>query len=147
MNAIDSGDGREILDFTLYKIGTVISKNKIEILPQYTPALTDIETFSHIYVLFILDKVAEGLRHVLSVKPRMHTRHVGVFACRSPIRPNPVGLTLVKLLKRKKNILYVKGLDADIHSPVIDLKPYIHFKFNPILPEWAKRPDRTRRIE
>ena len=95
---------------------------QIEIFPEFTDGLKDLEGFSHIWVLFVFHK-SEGFK--LQVKPYLDDVERGVFACRTPRRPNPIGMSLVKLENRKDNILNVKGLDMLDGSPVLDIKPYI----------------------
>jgi len=84
------------------------------------PALDGIEEWSHIYVIFWLDRVMH------TTEPVLHhpSSGAGIFAARSPIHPNPIGLTLVELVKREKNVLWVRGLDAYEGTPVVDIKPY-----------------------
>jgi tRNA-Thr(GGU) m(6)t(6)A37 methyltransferase TsaA len=94
----------------------------IEVLPQFERGLTDIEGFSHLYVLWVFDRV-EGFE--LLATPPTDTRPHGVFATRAPRRPNPIGLTVVELLKREGAVLYVRGLDMLEGTPVLDLKPYL----------------------
>jgi tRNA-Thr(GGU) m(6)t(6)A37 methyltransferase TsaA len=84
------------------------------------PALDGIEEWSHIYVIFWLDQVVPTSKPVL-FHPRSGT---GIFAARSPIHPNPIGLTLVEIVKREGNVLWVRGLDAYDGTPVMDIKPY-----------------------
>jgi tRNA-Thr(GGU) m(6)t(6)A37 methyltransferase TsaA len=83
-------------------------------------ALDGIEEWSHIYVIFWLDRVAH------STEPVLHhpSSGAGILAARSPIHPNPIGLTLVELVRREENVLWVKGLDAYDETPVVDIKPY-----------------------
>jgi tRNA-Thr(GGU) m(6)t(6)A37 methyltransferase TsaA len=90
-----------------------------------TEGLDDIEDFSHLIIIYFMHK--SRLPFPLKVKPRFRVEpeQVGVFASRSPDRPNPLGKTTVKLLERNKNILKVQGLDAINGTPVIDIKPYI----------------------
>lgn len=85
-----------------------------------SPALDGIEEWSYIYVIFWLDRV------VRTAKPELfHPRSgTGIFAARSPIHPIPIGLTLVELVKREGNVLWVRGLDAYDGTPVLDVKPY-----------------------
>jgi tRNA-Thr(GGU) m(6)t(6)A37 methyltransferase TsaA len=85
-----------------------------------TSALDGIEEWSHIYVIFWLNSV------VYAAEPELchQGSGVGVFAARSPIHPNPLGLTLVELVKREGNVLSVRGLDAYDGTPVVDVKPY-----------------------
>jgi len=97
------------------------------IAPQLAEALDGIEDFSHIVIVFYLHKVNENRRSLLKVHPggREELPLVGVFATRSPVRPNPIGITEVKLLERRGNILKVLGLDAYDGTPVLDIKPYL----------------------
>lgn len=85
-----------------------------------TPALDGIEEWSHLYVIFWLDRTAQAAESILH-HPGSGT---GVLAARSPIHPNPIGLTLVELVKRERNVLWVRGLDAYEGTPVLDIKPY-----------------------
>ena len=84
------------------------------------PALDGIEEWSHIYVIFWLDRVAH------TEPPVLHHpgNGPGILAARSPIHPNPIGLTLVELIRREENVLWVRGLDAYDGTPVLDIKPY-----------------------
>jgi tRNA-Thr(GGU) m(6)t(6)A37 methyltransferase TsaA len=93
---------------------------KIVFDEDLSPALDGIEEWSHIYVIFWLDRV------VRPSPPESCHRHggVGTLATRSPIHPNPIGLTLVEIVKRQKNVLSVRGLDAYDGTPVLDVKPY-----------------------
>jgi tRNA-Thr(GGU) m(6)t(6)A37 methyltransferase TsaA len=94
----------------------------LEILPKYEIGLTDIEGFSHLLVLWVFDR-AEG--YELIGKPPSDSRPHGVFATRSPRRPNPVGLTVVQLLRREGRILHVRGVDMLDGTPIVDIKPYL----------------------
>lgn len=88
--------------------------------------LDGIEDFSHILVLYWAHCGSHERRSLTKVHPagRRHLPFVGVFATRSPARPNPICVTTVRLLERKANVLRVEGLDAVNGSPVIDIKPY-----------------------
>ncbi len=99
--------------------------SEIALLRRYEPALDGLEDYSHAFILFWLSRVPKGKRRLLKIHPRSRPDLplVGVFATRSQYRPNPIGLTLVKVLGRKKNILRVKGLDALNGTPVLDIKP------------------------
>jgi tRNA (adenine37-N6)-methyltransferase len=101
---------------------TLISE--IEILPEYEEGLFRIETLSEIYVIYQFDRSREIL---LRVHPfhDLSLPEVGVFASRSPTRPNHLGMKRVKLLARRGNVLVVKGLDALNGTPVIDIKPVV----------------------
>jgi tRNA-Thr(GGU) m(6)t(6)A37 methyltransferase TsaA len=106
----------------------------------YEKALDGVEDFSHIYVVFWMHKIGDAERRTLKTHPRgrMDLPLLGVFATRSPLRPNPIGLTIVELLGRKGNILTVRGLDAFEGTPVIDVKPYNHWDIidDVKVPEW-----------
>ena len=94
----------------------------IEILPDYEACLSDIEGFSHLYVLWVFDRAAG---YDLMGTPPSDTRPHGVFATRSPRRPNPIGLTVVKLLRREGCCLHVSGVDMLDGTPILDIKPYL----------------------
>ena len=106
-------------------------------------ALEGIDEFSHVFVLFYMHQVSEKDKKALKVHPRgrMDLPLVGLFATRTPLRPNSVGLTVVELLKRKENVLVVRGLDAFDGTPVLDLKPYDNWDavVNIHIPEWRKK--------
>lgn len=88
-------------------------------------ALTGIEEWSHLIILFWMDQLA-GKPAPLTTHPRHRAdlQEVGVFCARGPERPNPIGLAVVELLKRDRNVLTVKALDAYDGTPVLDIKPY-----------------------
>jgi len=94
----------------------------LELLPQFEPGLTDIEGFSHLFVLWVFDR-ASGCE-LLGTPPTDNRPH-GVFATRSPRRPNPIGLTVVTLLRRDGCNLHVRGLDMLDGTPILDIKPYL----------------------
>lgn len=94
----------------------------LEILPKYQAGLTDVEGFSHLFVLWVFDR-SEG--YELVGKPPIDTEPHGVFATRSPRRPNPIGLTVVQILRREGPSLYVRGVDMLDASPILDIKPYL----------------------
>ena len=94
----------------------------LEILPQFEAGLADIEGFSHIIVLWVFDRI-EGFD--LLANPPSDNRSHGVFATRSPRRPNPIGLSIVELLRREGAHLHVRGVDMLDGTPILDLKPYL----------------------
>jgi len=112
-------------------IGAVESANevsKIKIFPTYLKGLRNVDQFSHLIVLYWLSlRDNEDERRILSVIPRKHpgAPSMGVFATRSPSRPNPIGLCVVRLLKVEDHGLLVEGLDALEGTPIVDIKPYI----------------------
>ncbi len=99
-----------------------LEKGRIEIFPEYEEGLESIETFSHIMLFYIFDKA--GVIK-LSRPTFLDDAPHGVFASRHPCRPNSIGISIVKLEKRNKNILEVSGIDILDDSPLIDIKPYI----------------------
>ncbi|MFC2160092.1 tRNA (N6-threonylcarbamoyladenosine(37)-N6)-methyltransferase TrmO [Acidobacteriota bacterium] len=96
-------------------------EGELEFEDEFAEGLTDIEDFSHIIVIFGFHK-AEGFK--LLTTPFLDTTPRGVFATRSPHRPNPVGMTIVKIIERKNNILRVSGMDMIDGTPILDIKPY-----------------------
>ena len=100
--------------------------SQIVVNSELTEALEGIAEFSHLFVLFWLHEVTSEERKTLKVHPRGREDLplLGVFATRTKLRPNPIGLTLVELLKVKGNVLMVRGLDAFDETPVLDLKPF-----------------------
>ena len=104
----------------------------LNILPDFEPGLTDIEGFSHLFILWEFD----GSRDFeLFAAPPFDTRPHGVFATRSPRRPNPIGLTVVELRRRHGVELHVRGVDMLDGTPILDIKPYL----SSIPPEQLRR--------
>lgn len=98
------------------------AQGSIEILRQFEPGLADIEGFSHLFVLWEFDRV-DGFD--LTGRPPADDRDHGVFATRSPRRPNPIGLTVVELLAHDGSTLRVRSVDMLDGTPVLDIKPYL----------------------
>src|SRR5262249_49604655 len=94
----------------------------LKILPEFEPGLTDIEGFSHLFVLCEFDR-SQGFE-LLGTPPSDNRQH-GVFATRSPYRPNPIALTVVELLSRNATDLHVRGVDMLDGTPILDIKPYL----------------------
>ncbi|PID72635.1 MAG: tRNA (N6-threonylcarbamoyladenosine(37)-N6)-methyltransferase TrmO [Desulfobulbus propionicus] len=94
-----------------------------EVYPQFAAGLQDLEGFSHIYLLYHCHKAK---RMELVVTPFMDTVERGVFATRSPLRPNHIGLSIVEVIGVKDNIVHIKGVDIIDQTPLLDIKPYIH---------------------
>jgi tRNA-Thr(GGU) m(6)t(6)A37 methyltransferase TsaA len=101
-------------------ISMIVIKNEFE------EALDGLEEFSHLLVISWLHKIADTGDWSLKTHPRgrLDLPLTGVFATRSPRRPNPIGLTLVKLVRRERNVLWVEGLDAFHDTPILDIKPF-----------------------
>jgi tRNA-Thr(GGU) m(6)t(6)A37 methyltransferase TsaA len=120
-------------------------ESKVKIYDEYCSGLLGIDEYSHIILLYWLhERDDEKNRNVLQVYPHRHSVKSlrGVYACRSPSRPNPIGLTIVELLKVEGCELTVKGLDALKGSPIIDIKPYSTRSDcypNARIPDWSKQ--------
>ena len=97
-------------------------KGKIVIKDKYVDGLKDLEEFSHINILYLLHKV-DG--YLLEVKPFMDNNTHGVFATRSPKRPNRIGSSVVKIDKIEGNTVYVSNIDVLNETPLLDIKPYV----------------------
>ena len=98
------------------------AEGELEILPEFEPGLTDIEGFSHLIVLWVFDR-SEGFE-LYGETPADGLPH-GVFATRSPRRPNPIAITIVELLGREGSKLRVRGVDMLDGTPILDIKPYL----------------------
>jgi tRNA-Thr(GGU) m(6)t(6)A37 methyltransferase TsaA len=94
----------------------------VELEEQYVEGLADLDGFSHIYLLY---EFHMAKRTALTVTPFMDTTPRGVFATRSPLRPNHIGISIVRLIGVEKNIITVQGIDILNGSPLLDIKPYI----------------------
>lgn len=110
---------------------------------QYLDGLEGIDDYSHVIALYWLDKVGKAK---LKMRPqgKKDVPEVGIFACRCPWRPNPIGMTTVEIIERNKNVLKVRGLDVLDGTPLIDIKPFT--------PQYdavgeAKYPDWVNRLE
>ena len=120
-------------------ISKIILNNELE------PALEGVKEFTHLFILYWLHEVPRNREQFLKTHPRGRKDMplLGIFATRTPHRPNPIGLTLVELLEITGNVITVRGLDAFNETPVIDIKPYDKWD----VPENARMPDWWRRLE
>ncbi len=121
--------------------GSDLIRSKIIINEEYKECLDGIEDFSHIVVFFWTHKIPDKARQIKKVHPAGLKKipMKGIFATRSPVRPNPICKTTVKLIERKGNILLVEGLDAIDKTPIIDIKPHLPFYDSPLnikLADW-----------
>jgi tRNA-Thr(GGU) m(6)t(6)A37 methyltransferase TsaA len=98
------------------------AEGELEILPEFAPGLADIEGFSHLFVIWCFDR-ADGFD--LRASPPCDDRSHGVFATRSPRRPNPIALSVVELIGREGNKLRVRAVDMLDGTPILDIKPYL----------------------
>ena len=115
----DDAQQKETKQFTVYPIGWVSKaddQTTIVLEKKYERGLVGLDGFSHVYVLWWFD------RHDT---PKMRSPRDGVFGCRCPFRPNPIALTLCKIVSVKENVLEVEKIDAFADTPVLDLKPFI----------------------
>jgi len=138
----------KINSITLKPVGVVKRQGeavRIEVFPEFASALKGIAGFSHLWVIYWFhDNDRPESRATLQVHPRRDPANplTGVFACRAPERPNPLGLTACRLIKVEGTELEVEGLDARDGSPVLDIKPYIppgDALPEAVTPEWVKR--------
>lgn len=95
---------------------------EIELFPEYEEGLKDIDGFSHLIILYWFHRAE---RYSLSVKPFLDDTPKGLFATRYPARPNPIGLSVVRLLERRRNILQIAQVDVLDRTPLLDIKPYV----------------------
>lgn len=102
--------------------GATDVRGMIEIFPPFVAGLADVEGFSHLEVLFHLHR---GVKAEWISYPPFDDRPHGVFSTRSPYRPNPIGLSVVRLVGRIDNVLHIAGVDMVDGSPVLDIKPYV----------------------
>jgi tRNA-Thr(GGU) m(6)t(6)A37 methyltransferase TsaA len=115
------------------KQGSDLIRSMIVINDEYIDCLDGIEDFSHLIIFFWTHKVPEKARQIKKVHPAGIKKipMKGIFATRSPVRPNPICKTTVKLIEKKGNTLLVEGLDAIDDTPVIDIKPHLPFYDSP----------------
>jgi len=123
--------------------------SQIIIRDELVEALKGVDGFSHLFVLFWLNQVSSKQRMTLKVHPRGRSDmpFLGVFATRTNLRPNPIGLTLVELLKVEGNTLTVRGLDAFDGTPILDIKPFDFWDNaeNARVPDWWIRLNEEKR--
>ncbi len=94
----------------------------VEVFPEFAEGLEDLGGFSHILLLYHFHMVRE---HLLKVRPFMDEDEHGVFATRAPSRPNPIGISIVRLIRIEGNILHVRDVDIVDGTPLLDIKPYV----------------------
>jgi len=118
---------------------------------ELSEALEGIEEFSHLFVLFWLHEMSDEDRRIMKVRPRGRSDMplLGIFATRTPHRPNPIGLTRVKLLKVEGNVVTVQGLDAFDGTPVLDIKPFDSWDTTDDVrvPEWWMKLGKERKMK
>ncbi|MCU0849479.1 MAG: tRNA (N6-threonylcarbamoyladenosine(37)-N6)-methyltransferase TrmO [Spirochaetes bacterium] len=114
-----------------------------EIFPQYTAGLKDLDGFSHIYIIYHLHRAGPAR---MLVKPFLDDVERGVFSTRHPARPNPIGLSIVELIKVKGVMLHLDGVDMLDGTPIIDIKPYVKKfdRMDPTRDGWQDLIDETK---
>ncbi len=99
------------------------AEGQVELLPEYQAGLKDLDGFSHIILLYFFHQAAPG--YDLTVIPFLDDEPKGLFATRYPRRPNPIGLSVVRLMRREERVLHVDGIDVLDGTPLLDVKPYV----------------------
>jgi tRNA-Thr(GGU) m(6)t(6)A37 methyltransferase TsaA len=127
------------MEFTLSPIGVIRSPftdksqtpiqpsrsqavGQVEVYPEFAEGLQDVEGLSHIILLYVFHCSSS---YTLRVKPFLDDQWRGLFATRYPCRPNPIGLSVVRLLTRRDNVLEIEGVDVLDGTPLLDVKPYV----------------------
>ncbi|MBW2038049.1 MAG: tRNA (N6-threonylcarbamoyladenosine(37)-N6)-methyltransferase TrmO [Deltaproteobacteria bacterium] len=95
---------------------------RVEVFPEYAEGLKDVEGFSHLILIYHFH-LSKGVS--LTVKPFMDSEVHGVFAMRGPSRPNPIGISVVRLVRIEGNILHIQDVDIVDGTPLLDIKPYV----------------------
>ncbi len=95
---------------------------KVEVFPEFSAGLQDLDGFSHIILLYLFH---QSEPYNLLVQPFLDDQQHGLFATRYPSRPNPIGLSIVRLLGLRENILEIEGVDVLDGTPLLDIKPYV----------------------
>lgn len=103
-------------------VGASSIKGTIDVFEAYVDGLQDLDSFSHIMLLYLFHR-SQGFK--LKVLPFMDSEARGVFATRAPKRPNPIGLSIVRLEKVEGNVLYIENVDILDGTPLLDIKPYV----------------------
>jgi len=144
---LSHGQGREHKPFTVDPIGHVqktAGRTLIVLDKKYQPGLLGLEGWSHVQVIWWFDKNdTPQKRSILQVRPRGDKNNplTGVFACRAPVRPNLIALSLCKITSVKDTMVEIERIDADEGTPVLDLKPYAPGQDSASdvkVPDWAK---------
>lgn len=111
---------KTIENIPIQNIGAKGERGTIEMFPEFVLGLKDLEGFSHLILLYHLHKVNH---FSLQVKPFLDNTERGIFATRAPVRPNPIGLTVVKLIDIKNNLITIEDIDMLDQTPLLDIKP------------------------
>lgn len=104
--------------------GATNVRGTIEVLPELAEGLKDLDGFSHLILLYHFHQIQETETQIVVI-PFLDNQPHGVFATRAPQRPNPIGISVVKLLRIEQNILYIENVDILDETPLLDIKPYV----------------------
>ncbi len=109
-------------DMPIQPSGARGAEGSVVVHPEFLSGLRDIEGFSHVYLLYHFHRVKETR---LEVTPFLDSKSHGVFATRAPVRPNPIGISVVRLVGRQENVLRILNVDVLDGTPLLDIKPYV----------------------
>ena len=112
----------DIAGMPIQPSGAAGVRGVVEVDPEYVPGLKDLEGFSHLILLYHFHRAGE---YQPLVTPFLDTQSRGLFATRAPRRPNPIGLSVVKLLSVEENLLHIENVDILNGTPLLDIKPYV----------------------
>ena len=112
----------DIAGMPIQPVGAIGILGRVEVRPEFARGLTDLEGFSHVFVLYHLHRVTG---YDLLVKPFLDTDRHGIFATRSPKRPNPIGLSVLELAGVEGTTVHLRNVDVLDGTPVLDIKPYV----------------------
>lgn len=140
---------KEIAGMPIQPTGACNIRGSVEILPELAEGLQDLDGFSHVILLYHFHRV-QGTK--LTVIPFMDSQLRGVFSTRAPVRPNPIGLSIVRLLSVEGNILHIENVDILDETPLLDVKPYVpKFDQHPVdrvgWLEWARDKVQSKRSD
>jgi tRNA-Thr(GGU) m(6)t(6)A37 methyltransferase TsaA len=113
---------KDITEMPIQPTGEASAPGTVELFPEFAEGLRDLGGFSHVILVYHLHEVR---RTVLTVTPFLGSEPHGVFSTRAPTRPNPIGISIVELLKIEGNLLHIANLDILDGSPLLDIKPYV----------------------
>jgi len=113
---------KNLEDMPIQPAGARGAQGTVVVHPELSIGLRDIEGFSHLYLLYHFHRVKETR---LEVTPFLDTQSHGVFATRAPVRPNPMGISVVRLVGREDNVLHILNVDVLDGTPLLDIKPYV----------------------
>jgi tRNA (adenine37-N6)-methyltransferase len=115
---------KDLEGMPIQPVGAYGIKGEIHLKEEFEEGLKDLEGFSHIILIYHLH-LSRG--HSLKVKPFLDNQERGVFSTRAPKRPNPIGISVVRLEKIEKNIIYISNVDIVDGTPLLDIKPYVPY--------------------